>query len=46
MNDSSQGNAAPVSTEPGPWTRAIIRALWTRLFDADPANPIYLPRII
>lgn len=31
---------------PGPITKVIIRTLWTRLFDDQPSNPIYLPRII
>jgi hypothetical protein len=35
-----------LSSPLGPIWRAIINALWTKLFDPDPANQIYLPRIL
>ncbi|MFE7358161.1 hypothetical protein ACFU8Q_34845 [Streptomyces sp. NPDC057543] len=46
MNHASRGESVTVSEPPGPITKAIIGALWKRTFDPDPANPIYLPRII
>lgn len=44
MSDARQ--AATSGGPPGPITKVILTTLWNRLFDADPSNPIYLPRII
>lgn len=30
----------------GPILRAILNSVWKRLFDPDPSNPIYLPRVV
>lgn len=38
--------AMTTSGPPGPITRVIIGRLWDRLFDDEPTNPIYLPRVI
>ncbi|MEU9059810.1 hypothetical protein AB0D13_13340 [Streptomyces sp. NPDC048430] len=46
MKSAAQGESATDSGPPGPITRAIIAALWARTFDSDPANSMYLPRII
>ncbi|MCX4821350.1 hypothetical protein OG883_15835 [Streptomyces sp. NBC_01142] len=46
MKHAAQGEPVTVSEPPGPITKAIISALWRRTFNSDPANPMYLPRII
>jgi hypothetical protein len=40
------GEQATAGGPLGPITKAIFTKVWTRLFDDDPSNPIYLPRII